>query len=299
MVEKPVQPRARIPAAASTTAPSSTSTAKSGISPTIERTRSGTGCAARAVRARRNRTRRPRPTARCRCRRYWSSPRRSAGNARRTWWRCPRRHGRRTASSSAMRIRFSVYIAIQAVPSDWLMWPPVGSGALRSKMPILSSPRNPPWKMLRPSASLRFTHQVKFSISLWKTRSRKARSPWPPRARAVDLVDPPRRPGVHRRVDVAERPFIGRQLPVRVHVPFAGQQHELVLGEIRVDQREGHAVEREVPGGVPRVFPLVRHRDDVGVVEMPPIGVAAVQPRPRAAAAAAGRRAASARMSRW
>ena len=77
-------------------------------------------------------------------RRYWSSPRRSRGNARRTWWRCPRRRGCAAASSSAMRIRLSVYIAIQAVPSDWLMWPPVGSGALRSKMPILSSPRKPP-----------------------------------------------------------------------------------------------------------------------------------------------------------
>ena len=72
-----------------------------------------------------------------------------------------------------------MYIAIQAVPSDWLMNPPVGNGAERSKIPILSSPRKPPWKTLRPSASLRFTHQVKFSISLWKTRSRKARSPRP------------------------------------------------------------------------------------------------------------------------
>ena len=73
------------------------------------------------------------------------------------------------------------YIAIQLVPSDCSMWPPVGSGALRSKTPMLSRPRKPPWKTLRPSASLRFTHQVKFSSSLWKTRSRKARSPVPRR----------------------------------------------------------------------------------------------------------------------
>src|SRR6266850_1415724 len=33
----------------------------------------------------------------------------------------------------------------------------------------------------------------------------------------LDLVDTPRRPGMHRRVDVAERPLIGGQLPVRVH----------------------------------------------------------------------------------
>ncbi len=60
-----------------------------------------------------------------------------------------------------------MYIAIQPVPSAWLMKPPVGSGAERSNTPMLSSPRKPPWKMWRPWTSLRFTHQVKFSISLW------------------------------------------------------------------------------------------------------------------------------------
>ena len=39
-----------------------------------------------------------------------------------------------------MRIRFRQYIAIQLVPSAWSMWPPVGSGALRSKTPMLSRP---------------------------------------------------------------------------------------------------------------------------------------------------------------
>ena len=71
------------------------------------------------------------------------------------------------------------YIAIQLVPSDCSMWPPVGSGDDRSKTPMLSRPRKPPWKTLLPSASLRFTHQVKFSSSFWKTLSRNTRSPWP------------------------------------------------------------------------------------------------------------------------
>src|SRR5579859_8203568 len=39
--------------------------------------------------------------------------------------------------------------------------PAVGSAALRSKTPMLSSPRKPPSKTLLPSASLRLTHQVK------------------------------------------------------------------------------------------------------------------------------------------
>ena len=52
--------------------------------------------------------------------------------------------GLRVASSSAMRMRLSAYIAIHAVPSAWLMKPPVGSGWLRSNTPMLSRPRNPP-----------------------------------------------------------------------------------------------------------------------------------------------------------
>src|SRR2546430_17120633 len=44
---------------------------------------------------------------------------------------------------------------------------------------MLSSPRKPPSKTLLPAASLRFTHQLKLSRSLWKTRSRKARSAFP------------------------------------------------------------------------------------------------------------------------
>lgn len=40
--------------------------------------------------------------------------------------------------------------------------PPMGRGELRSKTPILSMPRNPPSKTLRPVISFRLTHQVKF-----------------------------------------------------------------------------------------------------------------------------------------
>src|SRR2546426_186824 len=72
-------------------------------------------------------------------------------------------------------------IAIQLVPSDCSMWPPVGSGADRSKMPILSRPRKPPWKTFMPSASFRLTHQLKFKRSLWNAPSRNSRSGRPVR----------------------------------------------------------------------------------------------------------------------
>ena len=53
---------------------------------------------------------------------------------------------------------------------------------------------------------------------------------------SVVLKNPHRRPGVHRGIDVAERPFIGRQLAIRVHQPDSAEQFELPLGKLRVDQ---------------------------------------------------------------
>ena len=43
-----------------------------------------------------------------------------------------------------------------------------------------------------------------------------------------------------------------------------------------VDVGEGDAMEREVPGGEPRVLPRVRHGDHVGRVEVTPVGVSDV-----------------------
>ena len=128
-----------------------------------------------------------RPTARCRRRPCCSSRRRCRGSARRTWWRCPRRPGCAAASSRAMAIRFR-----RTRPSSWCRRSARGSrrsAAARCgrSTPMLSRPRKPPWKTLLPSASLRFTHQVKLSISLWKTRSRKSRSPVP-RALAASIL---------------------------------------------------------------------------------------------------------------
>ena len=141
---------------------------------------------------------------------------------------------------------------------------------------MLSSPRNPPSKMLFPSASLRLTHHVKLSSSLWNTRSRNSRSPLPA-ALLIDLVDAPGRPRVHRRIHVVERPFVGGKLAVGVHVPLAQScSTSCCLGELGIDQRERDAVEREIPAGVPRVLPLVGHRDHVGVVQLNPGVVAAV-----------------------
>ena len=143
---------------------------------------------------------------------------------------------------------------------------------------MLSRPRKPPSKMLLPSASLRFTHHVKLMRSFWNAPSRKTRSR-PAVHLRFDLVDADGGPRVHGRVHIAEQPLVGGNLPVRVHVPLAHQQEQLVLGEIRVDHRQGDHMERRVPRREPRVFPFVRHRQNVARGEVRPVMIAAVTTR--------------------
>ena len=202
--------------------------------------------------ARRSRSRPARPTDPCR-----SSPRRSARSARRTSSRGPRRSGR--ARRGRAPARAGSGSTSPSTPSRRIApaRPRRAASSDRTGR-CCRGPRKPPSNRLLPWESLRFTHQVKLSSSLWNTRSRKSIV-----AVAGDLVDPQRRPRVHRRVDVAEGPLVRRQLSVGVHVPLAAQQDQLRLRELRVDVRQRDAVKGEVPRGVPRVLPLVRHRDDV------------------------------------
>ena len=51
----------------------------------------------------------------------------------------------------------------------------------------------------------------------------------------IHVVNPPHRPRVDRRVEVAELPLVGGQLPAGVLKLLEQQQPELILGELRVD----------------------------------------------------------------
>ena len=144
---------------------------------------------------------------------------------------------------------------------------------------MLSRPRNPPAKTLRPWGSLRFTHQLKFSIRPWKERSRNLHVR--PAEAPSDLVEKQRRPGVHRRIDVAEVPLVRGNLSVGMRVQASQHQQELILREVEVDERQAERVKRQVPCGVPRVLPLVGHRDDVAVQHVEPLGVAHARARRR------------------
>ena len=98
-----------------------------------------------------------------------------------------------------------------------------------------------------------------------------------PQVRPAELllvfVEPERGTGVHRRIHVAEVPLVGGNLPARVDVEAAQHQQQLLLGEIEIHQRQGDRVERQVPGRVPRILPLVRHGDHVGVQHVEPLRV--------------------------
>ncbi len=138
---------------------------------------------------------------------------------------------------------------------------------------MLSSPRKPPSKTLRPERSLRLTHQVKFKQQLLETALEPLLVSLA-LLRLFQAVGEDGGPGMHRRIDVAEVPLVGRNLAVGVHVALAQHQLELLLAEIRIDERQGEHVEGQVPGRVPGVLPLVRHRDHVAVVHVVPVVVA-------------------------
>ena len=103
----------------------------------------------------------------------------------------------------------------------------------------------------------------------------------PPGVSFFDLVNPPHCPRVNRRIHIGEVPFVSGKLPVGMHVPFAQQQKKLFLGKVRIDQRQRDAMKREIPGRVPRVFPLVRHGNHVGIVQVSPAAVASALPLAR------------------
>mmetsp|Transcript_25840 Transcript_25840/g.42091 ORF Transcript_25840/g.42091 Transcript_25840/m.42091 type:complete len:226 (-) Transcript_25840:354-1031(-) len=88
---------------------------------------------------------------------------------------------------------------------------------------------------------------------------------------AIHLKDAPNSPRVHGGIDIIEVPFIGWKLPIGVHKPLGCQEPQLLLGKTRIHQSQRQAMKRQIPGGIPGIFPFVWHGDHVQVVEMIPI----------------------------
>lgn len=72
---------------------------------------------------------------------------------------------------------------------------------------------------------------------------------------SLDLKDPKRSPSMYGGIDVAEIPFICRNLAVGFHVPLAGEQIQLFLRKGRVNYSQRDAMECSIPSREERVFP--------------------------------------------
>ena len=75
------------------------------------------------------------------------------------------------------------------------------------------------------------------------------------------------------RVDIAKCPLVGRQLPIRMHIPFMKEQKYLLLGKIHINQAHCYAMECQVPRCEPGIFPGIRHNNDVSANKMSPASI--------------------------
>ena len=108
---------------------------------------------------------------------------------------------------------------------------------------------------------------------LQKAHVSRKRGVFLPTGPPIDLKKAPSRPGVHRRVHIPKRPLVGGDLAIGMHTPDAGEEQELRFGKLRVEVGKGHTMEGEIPSRKPRILPLIRHRNDLCNIEMPPVAV--------------------------
>src|SRR5689334_1849614 len=87
-------------------------------------------------------------------------------------------------------------------------------------------------------------------------------------ARSADLIDAPGGPGVHRGIDVGKGKFVSRNLTVRVHVPFAQKEFQLLLREGWVEMSEREHMKGKVPGSKPGILPFIWHRNHVPAIDL-------------------------------
>src|SRR5438105_8657842 len=57
-------------------------------------------------------------------------------------------------------------------------------------------------------------------------------------------------------------------------IPLADDPLELAFSESAINQGHRNTMKGKVPGGIPGIFPIVRHRHDTFIVEMAPVRIA-------------------------
>src|ERR1700720_2663026 len=86
---------------------------------------------------------------------------------------------------------------------------------------------------------------------------------------------------MNRRIQIRELPLVSRNLTVRMLKLFKQQEPQLLLRELRINERERDAMKGQIPGGEPRILPLVRHRQHAHRVQVQPTRVATAAARLR------------------
>ena len=88
------------------------------------------------------------------------------------------------------------------------------------------------------------------------------------------VVEEQCRPGVNWWINVAEVPFVCRNLPVGMGVKTAQHKQQLFFGEVEIDQRKRDGVKSQIPSRIPGILPLVGHGNNVTVKHVEPLGIA-------------------------
>src|SRR6516165_4036983 len=127
--------------------------------------------------------------------------------------------------------------------------------------------------MFIPSVSLRFTHQVKFNINLWKMRTRKARSPRPRCFLSILYTRQAAQACTGGFTSPSDHSYAGNcPLGCMYHSRVSSTSCSLANS---ASTSANEIEECQVPGGEPGILPLVGHGNDLGVVDVRPFAIAA------------------------
>src|SRR6266851_3572360 len=111
----------------------------------------------------------------------------------------------------AMASRFRQYIAIQPVPSACSMWPPVGRGSAAVEDADVVQAQKSALENVAAFAVLAVDPPGEVEHQLVEDPLKKCAITHAA-ALLFDLVNAQRRPGMHRRIDIAERPLVRGKL---------------------------------------------------------------------------------------
>ena len=162
------------------------------------------------------------------------------------------------------------------MPSACSRWPPVGSGCERSKTPMLSSPRKPPGEEV-PSLRVLAVHpprEVEQQLLERAREEQRGRAARGRRSSCRRASRPTRAPAGSRRRTRTRTRGSARSGACTTRAAAAAAAPSRSAGSIARERDMWKARSHAAYHGI---LPLVRHRDDVAVVEVRPIGVAPVR----------------------